>query len=104
MSNTLRSRMRAIAGLWSPGNPALPNACFSVLGQISSSPASIRQPAPDLVFGSSDYRADPVASPGPPSRPSSLAAFVADLRIDNHDDLARELGLPPTASDDEVFA
>jgi asparagine synthase (glutamine-hydrolysing) len=104
MSNTLRSRMRAIAGLWSPGNPALADACFSVLGQISSSPASIRQPAPDLVFGSSDYRADPVASPGPPSRPSSLAAFVADLRIDNLDDLAPELGLPPTASDDEVFA
>ncbi|HZZ40161.1 MAG TPA: hypothetical protein VFE06_13590, partial [Acidobacteriaceae bacterium] len=97
--------MRAIAGLWSPGTPASRDACSSVLGAIAPAPAIIRQPAPDLVLASSDYHLNPVASFGPPPRPSSPAtAFVADLRIDNHGDLTIELGLPSTASDDEVFA
>ncbi len=105
MNNLVRSHVRAIAGLWFPGIPTAADACISVLGAISGTPAIIRQPAPDLVLGSSDYSPDPAASPRPrPHSPPTAAAFVADLRIDNHGDLARELDLPLTVSDDEVLA
>jgi asparagine synthase (glutamine-hydrolysing) len=105
MNKNVRSHMRAIAGLWSPDTPASRDACISVLGAISGSPAIVRRPTPDLVLGFSEYRPDPVASPGSPLQPPpATVTFVADLRIDNHGDLARELDLPLTASDDEVFA
>lgn len=71
-----------------------------MLRAMSGSPVSIHQPAPDLVLGCSDYR------PNVPPAESRLPgpAFVADLRIDNHAELTGELGLPQTASDDEVLA
>ncbi len=104
MSENVRSHMRAIAGLWSPGIPTPPDACISVLGAMAAAPAILRQPASDLVLGSSDYRPDPVVSAGTPPQAPAAAAFVADLRIDNHAELARSLSLPLTATDDEVFA
>jgi asparagine synthase (glutamine-hydrolysing) len=74
-----------------------------MLAAMSGTPASIVPAARNVVLGSSDYR--PSASSFVIQAPPSTAgpAFVADLRIDNHDDLIRELELPPTATDDEVL-
>jgi len=94
--------MRAIAGLWSSSGPLSPESCLTMLRAMSPSPAAIRQSAQGLLLGSSDYRPFP-ALPSSAPVPGS-PEFVADLRIDNHDDLVRELGLAPTASDDDVFA
>ena len=94
--------MRAIAGLWSSSGPLSPESCLSMLRAMSPLPAAIRQAAQGLLLGSSDYRLSP-ALPSPALSPGT-PEFVADLRIDNHDDLARELGLGQTASDDEVLA
>lgn len=94
--------MRAIAGLWSSSGPLPPESCLSMLRAMSPLPAAIRQSAQGLLLGSSDYRPSP-ALPSSAPFPGS-PDFVADLRIDNHDDLARELGLGQIASDDEVFA
>jgi asparagine synthase (glutamine-hydrolysing) len=74
---------------------------------MSGSAARIQQEAPGVVLGSSDYRPDPTLSAGRQPRQSDIAgrpSFVADLRIDNYDDLVRELDLPPGVSDDEVLA
>ncbi len=106
MAKQPRSRMRAIAGLWSPGRPAAPENCVSMLAAMSASPAAVSHLARGVILGSSAYRPDlglDLRSDSPPAdapRPS----FVADLRIDNHDELVRELGLPQTATDDEVLA
>ena len=76
-----------------------------MLGGISASAATIRQAAAGVVLGSSDYRPSPTQSAsGQPPRSAVVSDFVADLRLDNHDELAGELGLPQAASDDEVFA
>lgn len=100
MTSIRRSHARAIAGVWSPGIPAEPDSCLAMLRAMSGSPASVRQFAPDLVFGSADYLSGP--EPSPPGVAS--LPVVADLRIDNHRDLVRELALAPSASDDEVLA
>jgi asparagine synthase (glutamine-hydrolysing) len=95
--------MRAIAGVWSSGTLGAPENCRSMLAAMSGSPAAIAQPGRGVIFGSSEHR----PSPGSPPDAQPAAAgpvFVADLRIDNHSDLVRELGLPATASDDEVLA
>jgi len=94
--------MRAIAGLWSSSGPLSPESCLTMLRAMSPSPAAIRQSAQGLLLGSSDYRPSP-ALPSSAPFPGS-PEFVADLRIDNHDDLVRELGLAQTASDEDVFA
>src|ERR1700722_9140022 len=105
MSAPFRSRMRAIAGLRSEGGSAPLENCRLMLRGISASPATIRQAAVGVVLGSSDYRSSPAQSaPGQPPRSAVFSDFVADLRLDNHDELVGELGLPQTASDDEVFA
>jgi asparagine synthase (glutamine-hydrolysing) len=69
---------------------------------MSSSPANIREAAPGLLLGSSDYRASPLLTSSTHS--VNFPEFVADLRIDNHDDLVHELGLGKTASDDDLLA
>lgn len=96
--------MRAIAGFWSFGERAEGKCCSAMLQAMAGFTAVLQQPAADVVLGSSDYRPtlqresqSPVPAPGP------CVAFVADLRIDNHDDLVRELGLPGSTSDDEVL-
>lgn len=97
--------MRAIAGIYSSGAPAAPDDCLAMLAAISASPPVILQPRRDVVLGSSDYRASSDSLSGTQTqRPATRIEFVADLRIDNHDDLVRELELPPTATDDEVLA
>jgi asparagine synthase (glutamine-hydrolysing) len=96
--------MRAIAGLWSSGRPAVPENCLAMLAAMSGSPASVAQAAPDVILGSCDYRPSSPSPSGKPAQQSNRPQFVADLRIDNHDDLVRELDLPSTASDDEVLA
>jgi asparagine synthase (glutamine-hydrolysing) len=77
-----------------------------MLSAMSPSPASVRQPAAEVLLGSSDYRPSlvmaPAVSAGSPECVADLV--VSDLRIDNHDELVRELGLPQTASDDHVLA
>jgi asparagine synthase (glutamine-hydrolysing) len=86
-----------------------------MLSAMSSLPATLQQAAPSVVLGSSDYRPNSGPASAPPSEtwlppsshPSEVTArpsLVADLRIDNHDDLVRELGLAQTATDDEVLA
>jgi asparagine synthase (glutamine-hydrolysing) len=106
VSNLIRSHMRAIAGLWSPGPQSAPGICTSMLAAMASSPATIQQGSSGAVLGSCDYRSSWDSSRQ--NQPSGLASagpcIVADLRIDNHDDLVRELDLPQTASDDEVLA
>jgi asparagine synthase (glutamine-hydrolysing) len=106
VSNLIRSHMRAIAGLWSPGPQSAPGICTSMLAAMASSPATIQQGSSGAVLGSCDYRSSWDSSRQ--NQPSGLAAagpcIVADLRIDNHDDLVRELDLRQTASDDEVLA
>src|SRR3954469_14922722 len=111
MPAQLRSRMRAIAGLRSRSGPLRPESCLAMLAAMSPSPASIRQPADNVLLGSSDYRPSPVASSatsgGSPESVSDLVVsdlVVSDLRIDNHHELVRELRLPQTASDDDVLA
>jgi asparagine synthase (glutamine-hydrolysing) len=106
VSNLIRSHMRAIAGLWSPGPQSAPGICTSMLAAMASSPATIQQGSSGAVLGSCDYRSSWDSSRQ--NQPSGLAAagpcIVADLRIDNHDDMVRELDLRQTASDDEVLA
>jgi asparagine synthase (glutamine-hydrolysing) len=106
VSKLIRSHMRAIAGLWSPGPQCAPGICTSMLAAMASSPATIQQGSSGAVLGSCDYRSSWDSSRQ--NQPSRLAAagpcIVADLRIDNHDDLVRELDLRQTASDDEVLA
>src|SRR5690349_9956132 len=105
MSSSFRSHTRAIAGFWSFGRSVGPDSCASMLRAMSQNRADIVQPASDLVLGSSDYRPDPRLDTRPPSPPAASAAFfVADLRIDNHEDLVRELDLTPAISDDELLA
>ena len=94
--------MRAIAGLWSFGERAEADACSGMLYAMSASRAVLQQPAVDLVLGSSNYRLDPEAESV--GRAGSAVSLVADVRIDNHDELVRDLGLTPSASDDEVLA
>lgn len=103
MADQPRSRMRAIAGLCFSGSPAAPENCLAMLAAMSESPASVTQAAPGVILGSSDYRPSPSPS-GKGTQQALRPQFVADLRIDNHDDLVRELDLPTTASDDEVLA
>jgi len=95
--------MRAIAGLCFSGGPTAPENCLAMLAAMSESPASVTQAAPGVILGSSDYRPSPSPS-GKLTQQAHLPQFVADLRIDNHDDLVRELDLPSSASDDEVLA
>jgi asparagine synthase (glutamine-hydrolysing) len=104
MAGQPRSRMRALAGLWSSGNPPAPESCRTMLATMSGLPAAVLHPSPDVVLGSSDYR--PSSSlPSGASHPQSVRpVFVADLRIDNHGELVRELDLPLAASDDEILA
>ena len=104
MANQPRSRMRALAGLWSPGRPAAPEICVSMLAAMSESPAAVSRVAPGVVIGSSAYHPHPEVPPASPPADAARPSFVADLRIDNHDELVCELGLPPTATDDEVLA
>jgi asparagine synthase (glutamine-hydrolysing) len=75
-----------------------------MLAAMSDSPAAVSRLAPDVILGSSAYRPDPVPPPDAPQPAAASPRLVADLRIDNHDELVRELGLPPTATDDEVLA
>jgi asparagine synthase (glutamine-hydrolysing) len=76
-----------------------------MLAAMSASPASTQQVAAGVILGASDYRPDPVPRSGTePRQPRSGMSLVADLRIDNHDELTRELALSQTASDDEVLA
>jgi asparagine synthase (glutamine-hydrolysing) len=105
MAGQPRSSMRAIAGLWSSGSPAAPENCLAMLAAMSASPGSVSQAAPSVILGSSDHRPLPSrTSSETPHQHAACPHFVADLRIDNHGDLVRELGLPSTASDDEVLA
>jgi asparagine synthase (glutamine-hydrolysing) len=103
--------MRAIAGLWSLGSPVPPESCLTMLAAMSGSQPTIQHAATGVVLGSSNYRPSSrlgsIAPSETLSHSSELAVrpwLVADLRIDNHDDLARELGLSQTATDDEVLA
>ena len=79
-----------------------------MLAAMSDSPGAVSRVSQSVVFGSSAYRPDPAPPPDwPPDWPPANAAsasFVADLRIDNHHELVRELGLPQAATDDEVLA
>lgn len=78
-----------------------------MLSALSSGPADIRHPAAGVALGASEYRRTPAPVPGVGDNPNDSAGsrwIVADLRIDNHDELTCELGLPQTASDDEVLA
>jgi asparagine synthase (glutamine-hydrolysing) len=82
-----------------------------MLAAMSGSPAVMQQPVPSVVLGSSEYRPGSHFDTAPPSgtsfHPSDTSArpcLVANLRIDNHDDLVRELNLPQAATDDEVLA
>ena len=95
--------MRALAGLWSSASTGAREDCLAMLAAMSDSPAKISRTATGVVLGSSDYRSAPT-SPSSQRQPSTGIEFVADLRLDNYDDLVRELGLPPTVSDDEVLA
>ncbi len=97
--------MRAIAGFWSFGKSVGPDSCTSMLRAMSQNRADILQPASDVVLGSSDYRPDPGMDARPASSPPAASAvfFVADLRIDNHDDLVRDLDLTRDVSDDELL-
>lgn len=105
MSNQFPSRMRAIAGFWSPASSISPRSCRAMLAAMSGMPGTIQQPAPGVSLGSSDYRPSPISSSATLSHPSDSPepCIVADLRIDNRDELVGELGLPLTASDDEVL-
>ncbi len=97
--------MCAIAGLWASDGPAPSGNCRAMLAAMSGVPGAIQQPARSVVLGSSDYRAG--SGPSQPYETSEAAArpwLVADLRIDNHDELVRELGVPQTATDHEVLA
>jgi asparagine synthase (glutamine-hydrolysing) len=101
--------MRAIAGIWSCGDrsrgvPAAPEDCLAMLAAMSASPAAVSRTVSGVILGSSDYRPSPSSPSGAMPQQSDRPWFVADLRIDNHDDLVHELGLPSTASDDEVLA
>jgi asparagine synthase (glutamine-hydrolysing) len=96
--------MRAIAGLWSSGSPPVSEDCLAMLAGMSVSPAAVLRAAPVVVLGFSDYRPSSPSPSGTPAQQSNRPQFAADLRIDNHSDLVRELGLPSTASDDEVLA
>lgn len=105
MRTMTRSHIRAIAGMWSPGFPVVADSCSSMLKALSRSTGQVFQPAPDLVLGSRDYSSDEIPASEPQSRSSQTTpAFVTDLRIDNHFELVRELGIPQTATDDQVFA
>jgi asparagine synthase (glutamine-hydrolysing) len=104
VSSLIRSHMRAIAGLWSPGPQPAAGICISMLAAMAGSPATIQQGSSGAVLGSCDYRSSWDSSrQNQPSGPAG-PCIIADLRLDNHDDLVRELDLPQTASDDEVLA
>jgi asparagine synthase (glutamine-hydrolysing) len=75
-----------------------------MLAVMSDSPAAVSRLAQGVILGSSAYRPDPAPPPDSPQSDAASPRLVADLRIDNHDELVRELGLPPTAPDDEVLA
>jgi asparagine synthase (glutamine-hydrolysing) len=100
--------MRAIAGLWSPGALVASENCLAMLAAMASSPATLQHAGERIVLGSCDYRPSPDASSETRYRSAGGAAavphIIADLRLDNHDDLVRELDLRQTASDDEVLA
>ena len=104
MANQPRSRMRAIAGLWFPDRPAAPENCVSMLAAMSDSPGTASRVAQGVVFGSSAYRPHPAPPLDSSHGDAASPGFVADLRIDNHDELVRELELPQAATDDEVLA
>jgi asparagine synthase (glutamine-hydrolysing) len=104
---SIRNHMRAIAGFCSFDNRIAPGLCLTMLRILSGSAATVQPEAPGVVLGSCDYGPDPIFSPGKQLRRSNTQgrpSFVADLRIDNHDDLVRELDLPEGASDEEVLA
>ena len=100
--------MRAIAGLWSPGALVASENCLAMLAAMANSPATLQHEGERIVLGSCDYRRSPDASSETQYRSARAAAavpyIIADLRLDNHDDLVRELDLRQTASDDEVLA
>jgi asparagine synthase (glutamine-hydrolysing) len=97
--------MRAIAGLWRPGAAIAPESCSTMLRALTAGPASIRQAAAGVVLGASEYCPAPVViADAPDGRSNNTAHIIADLRIDNHDELTREFDLPQAASDDEVLA
>ena len=75
-----------------------------MLAAMSDSPAAVSRLAPGVILGSSAYRPDSALPPDSPQASATCPSLVADLRIDNHDELVRELGLPQTATDDEVLA
>jgi asparagine synthase (glutamine-hydrolysing) len=102
MPTQLRSRMRAIAGLCSLTGPLAPESCLSMLRAMSPFRSEIRRTAPGVLLGSSDYCSSPVLSSSASSQ--GLPEFAADLRLDNYEELVRELGLAQTASDDDVLA
>jgi asparagine synthase (glutamine-hydrolysing) len=99
--------MRAIAGLCLPGAVIPPENCCTILSALSAEPAILRQAAAGVVLGASDYR--PASMSGVEAQDcrndsTTSRRIVADLRIDNHDELTRELGLAHAACDDEVLA
>jgi asparagine synthase (glutamine-hydrolysing) len=97
--------MRAIAGMWQPGAAIAAGSCSTMLSALSAEPATVWQPAAGVVLGASEYCPVPVSvAEVPDRRNNNSGCIVADLRIDNHDELTRELGLPRSASDDEVLA
>jgi asparagine synthase (glutamine-hydrolysing) len=98
--------MRAIAGLWSFGTPVSPEICATMLHAMSRSAPAMQQPGAGVILGSSDYRSKSVPhSEAEPDAtgPATGPWLVADLRIDNHDELARELGLASTVSDEMLL-
>ena len=104
MAGPACSGMRAIAGVWSSSAPVSSDDCVGMLEAMSVSSVTIQQPEPGVVLGSSDYRLVPVSPLSSFLGPAAARqVFVADLRIDNHAELVNELGLPQTATDDEVL-
>ena len=104
---SIRSHIRAIAGFCSFDKGIAPDLCLTMLRTLSGSAATVQQEVRGVVLGSSDYCPDPILFSGKQLRRSDAdgrPSFVADLRIDNHDDLVRELELPRGASDEEVLA
>ncbi len=105
----MRSCMRALAGLWSQksndSQPSHIDLCGAMLRVMSPHAPRFAISEPSIVLGASDYRASGFDAPGQACvGGASSISIVADIRLDNHDELCTELGLHRTATDDDVLA
>ncbi|MCU1312928.1 MAG: asparagine synthase, partial [Acidobacteriaceae bacterium] len=102
--------IRALAGLWLPGGSstvgpdAISRQCRAMLAVLAATPASLVPAHAGLVLAAADYRArrGDAASASALSRQDTVA--IGDLRLDNREELCRELNLAPDQSDDQILA